>query len=559
MDREKNMMNLEQLNIGSNLEYQETLTSSVTTSWGVKWNEELIARDVMQNFFDANQNCLSNVEIDINGPQIVITAPTPFNLMRLFYLGSEKGGDDVGQYGEGFKAAVMCLMRDYGVAPVAVSGNEVVCMRISENKVAGTELRPILYDFFRNTHFYDGSQLILQGCSKELREAFKIGLDHFFHNQNSLIGDKLWSSPDGYFAIFRSTKNEVGHIFYRKLKRGEIQDIPVVLVINKEYANIEKKIKHDRDRKAFGEALMKTFYGVFARYGVKGCATAQRQIVEAASHIWSRGHALISAIADSQPWRGTCWRKEDTKAVFGNQYFAQISSRPFVNTLQYENVERKWQNEGLQALPGYFRYFGVIDAECYSKELEEKALEEARNNHSRRPTSAELSCINVLQELAHDLAPGMITVLRREKAAYCVAETEVLLGQLKKGRKWGTREVVLAASVFIADFPEAVSIFLHEHSHIFGCDGSRDFTDALTELLGKVIESRYDLNVYEELWNDARTKVCEERNMSGKNKDKEIEALLSSKDKTELRTLLQRVPRAVLKRLLEPEEANKVA
>ena len=36
-------------------------------------------------------------------------------LDRLFFLGSEKGADDLGQYGEGFKAAAICLLRDHGV------------------------------------------------------------------------------------------------------------------------------------------------------------------------------------------------------------------------------------------------------------------------------------------------------------------------------------------------------------------------------------------------------------------------------------------------------------
>ena len=284
----------------------------------------------------------------------------------------------------------------------------------------------------------------------------------------------------------------------------------------------------------------------------------QRSIVEAASsNCWFRGHTLLRAIADSQPWRGTCWSKEDTKAVFGNKYFAKVSTRDIVDVLKYEKVEQKWQDEGRQGLPGYFRNFGVVDAEQYLKKLKEKALEEAKSKHSRQPTSAENHCIEVLRELANELDPETMKVLGRGRATYCVAETEVLLGQLKKGRTWGSREVVMAASGFLADFSEAVSIFLHEHSHIFGRDGSREFTDALTELLGMVIEKRNDLDVYEELWNDARTKVCEERNESGNN-NKEIEVLLNSKNETELRELLQRVPNGVLRRLLEPNE-NKVA
>ena len=60
------------------------------------------------------------------------TAPTPFNLERLFYLGSEKGSDDVGQYGEGFKVAATCLLREHAVTPIVASGREVVCLRVAE-------------------------------------------------------------------------------------------------------------------------------------------------------------------------------------------------------------------------------------------------------------------------------------------------------------------------------------------------------------------------------------------------------------------------------------------
>ena len=37
------------------------------------------------------------------------------------------------------------------------------------------------------------------------------------------------------------------------------------------------------------------------------------------------------------------------------------------------------------------------------------------------------------------------------------------------------------------DFSEALAVFLHEHAHIFGYDGHRGFTDALTELIEAVV------------------------------------------------------------------------
>jgi hypothetical protein len=85
------------------LEKVRTLSSAVTTAWGVEWDEEYIARDLMQTFFDANRDELDQVRVDVAGADIVVSAPASFSLERLFYLGSEKGEDYVGQYGEGFK------------------------------------------------------------------------------------------------------------------------------------------------------------------------------------------------------------------------------------------------------------------------------------------------------------------------------------------------------------------------------------------------------------------------------------------------------------------------
>jgi len=558
MNWEKSLEILKQLNIGSDVKHVQTMTSSVTTAWGVNWDEVLIARDLMQNFFDANRSRLQDVTVSAEGTQVTISAPAGFNLARLFYLGSEKGGEDVGQYGEGFKAAVMCLMRDHRVEPVAMSGKDIICFRISEDTVAGTGLRPIIYDFFRSGTACEGSRLILRGCPKKLIAALECGMDHFFHAGNSLLGERVWVSPDGVFSAYSST-TPGGHVFYRNLKRGEIPDIPIILIIEKEYAAIEKKIKNDRDRNAFGEALLKTFYSVFARHGVKCSPEGQRAILEAARHCWSRGHALLSEIADSQPWRGTCWRKADTTAVFGGKYYARCSSRNVAEQIRIDTVERQWREEGRQALPMYFCGFGLLHATEFLKEREVKAAKEAKNKNTRRPTRAEMNCVELLAELTRDLAPCVMRVLDSAKLSYCVAATETLQGELAKGREWRSHEVFLSASFFTLEFPEALAVFLHEHSHVFGYDGSRGFTDTLTELLGTVVRHRKELDAYESHWESAQDQVVSERDTPACDGNQEVEVLLASKDQSELRDLIARVPRPILKRLLQPEQEAAVA
>ena len=42
-----------------------TEVSSVTTAWGVDWTEEMVARDLLQNFFDANRGRVSEIQKEI--------------------------------------------------------------------------------------------------------------------------------------------------------------------------------------------------------------------------------------------------------------------------------------------------------------------------------------------------------------------------------------------------------------------------------------------------------------------------------------------------------------
>ena len=248
---------LEAAQVGGSLTYRHSRTSSVTTSWGVNWDEEFIARDLLQNFFDANRERLAEVKVTIEASTVTVFGPAPMELERLFYLGSEKGDDDIGKYGEGFKVAAVCLLRDHDLHPIVASRGDVLCIRMDPEQVAGTALRPLVYDFFTTATPTEGTRLILRGCSQKLVRALEAGLSHFFYERNPLLGEKLWASWHEHFAIYRATTPD-GHVFYRRLRRGRIPDLPVVLVIDKQFERIEKKTNRDRDRNAFGEELMRT-------------------------------------------------------------------------------------------------------------------------------------------------------------------------------------------------------------------------------------------------------------------------------------------------------------
>ncbi len=526
--------------------HTKTVTSSVTTTWGVNWNHELVARDLMQNFFDDNRQQISKVRVETNKDGIRVTSPNSFNLERLYFLGSEKGANDVGKYGEGFKAAATCVLRQHGTVMAAASDSQVVRIRIDDEPVKGTKLYPLVYDFFSSPTSYPGNVLIIQGASAEMERAMEHGMNHFFHPGNPLIGPEVARDGQDFF-VYRSTTAD-GHIFYRNLKRGEIPNLPLVLVLNKEYTSIEKKIASDRDRKAFGEDVRKNFYSVWAKSFFKG-QNYQAIVVAAARACWENGegHPLLAEVARSSYYSG--WDQKTAHLVFADQFFARSNAEDATQQLQFESVENAWRKQGRRELPNYFSKFGVPTAELHLKEIEDKARKEARTQAHRATTSAEARAIAVLTKVLRGFAPEIMAVFDRGKTSYSVAMTEVVLGELKQLRSYRSREVFLAESVFDEGFARALSIFLHEHSHIFGHDGSRGFSDALTELIEVVIMHRYTLDECEEQWNQVRLEIAAERatqRASEPFSGEELDAL----GEKELRTLLRRLPLPVLEHLL---------
>jgi hypothetical protein len=540
---------LTELVIGNHFELEQSLTSSVTTSWGVNWDVEYIARDLMQNFFDANRSQLDKIQILVDGTTVRITAPTPFELLRLFYLGSEKGADDVGQYGEGFKAAAVCLLRDHQVYPIVLSGNQAVCLRIA-SRVEGTELQPVAYDFFRLGKPFAGTQMILRGCSSRLVKAVQNGLTHFFHPGNTLLGKPLWAKHDATFAIYASTTPN-GHVFYRNFKRGEIPDIPIVLVIAKTLKRIEGKIRSDRDRNAFGGEMMKMFYNLFARHGTRDYDQAQQVIVMAAQEIWTAGHPLISEVAAAADYRYP-WKADAIRRVFGDSYYAVCKGRNLADTLEIESYESAWRADGKRPLPNCFRRFGVLNADGYRADLMRRALEEQRRRYHRNLLDSEQAALRILLEAIKELAPNLMNHFHPGRTTYSVADTEIVLGELKKARGYRDREVFLSTAVFVSDFASAFSTFLHEHGHIFGHDGSRGFTDCLTELLEIVIRERGQLDRYETRWKVVSIEIQRERaEKVPSSPECGYMAKLAGMSESQLRDLLAKLPETVIRRGLE--------
>jgi hypothetical protein len=540
---------LAQAGLNLQLTAREVLTSSVTTAWGVAWSEAMIARDLMQNFFDANRGALDQVRTGTWSGGVQIGAPAPFALDRLFFLGSEKGSDDVGQYGEGFKAAAICLLRDHGVQPVCISGPRGVVLSVSPQAVADTALRPVMYQFFDVSPALAGTVLLLPTRSPRLIDAIRHGLDDFLHAGNPVLGAKIFESDD--LALYHSLDGN-GHLFYRHLRRCTLPGYPLVWVVRNSIATVERRTSQDRDRNAFGDTVRSFYLRGFLQMGMRrywmGWPQACQAIVQAGQPHWERGHPVLAELAQQlEGYRGNSVRKTLAELFKGACYArAGRDYTAAARQLEIDAVEKAWLKEGRRALPSYFVHLGADQAAAELERRAQQALNAARQSGCRAPTPAERACLDVLGRLLRDYAPDIASIFSRKQCHYTVGNDKTLLGQLRFSRGHGSTEVYLDQSVFTRDLGHAAAVFLHEHAHIFGWDGSRGFTDALTELLETVVREHRQLADYAEPWEQAALAVCKEREGNGASneEDEALNAFLASLDMEGLRRLLNAVPRA---------------
>jgi hypothetical protein len=132
-----------------------------------------------------------------------------------------------------------------------------------------------------------------------------------------------------------------------------------------------------------------------------------------------------------------------------------------------------------------------------------------------------------------------------------VAKTEALLGELRSQRVYRSYDVFLAEDLFEADFALALAVFVHEHAHIFGYDGSRVFTDELTGLLESVVRARESLGRWEKAWHAVRQAVLTERRQQPGSEGEDIHRSVALLCESELRELVERLPPALLRQLLK--------
>lgn len=472
----------------------------------------------MAKFFDGTDGNMESIKAKkIVGPQVnskpthdlMISSPATFELKKLFFLGSDKDARKIGGYGEGFKAAALLLLRDHQVTPINISGNQVVVVRFSVQPDAETGFRPLEYDFYEADHNFPGSAMIMPGCGQELATELENGHRHFFYDSHPALGKHL-NTNNGTSLYLSNDKH--GYFFYAGLMRGIIADLPLVLVLHHKVDSIQKSMGQDRDRKPFSTRLMRSGYKRF----IERCEKPLL-ILKHTSDFWSNGHPVLSELARFYSPLGVDAFSEVDKYCYFAGHKTGLFTRdyvylPYDEQQQVRELEAAWLKEGQVELPNYFRYFGCKSAVSIVKQMKAEKEKALRESSCRPLMTQENAALQVLTGAVRSICPTHEQeFFRCDKYMVCISD--VTLGMFRQD-KLKYKTVYLNHNLFDGPFPIAFATLLHELSHVFGDDGSRRFTDALTSLIEALISHRNRLENFEAKWTAISESIQRERSLN---------------------------------------------
>ena len=499
----------------------KSVESSVTTGWSQEiWSDSMISRDILQNTYDGcieSEIDVGKIKISTDNDQVRIWAPNEYNLEKLFYIGSVKSESKqilVGAHGEGVKKCFSDLARKGIFNPIIISSDTALIVSVGK-EVKGTELRPLIYSYFR-VNKLKGNYFILNTIDKKLKQSFRCGLENFFFSKNPLLGECIYSYNS--ISLYKSkAKDGVG--FYRNLKRITIKDIPIIVSIEKPYASLQKKTAMDRDRKAFDSQLQSAFFNIFAKSGFGYYELennpAIKYILEKSKPIWGNGHLLLSAIAKNS--YGKLKNDKSIKSMFKDGYFAEskwywnsgITYSDFYNikTQNWIRIKTEKEKKKKKILPAYFSAFGCASA--WERFLINKNNAESRikNKKTKDLTPKEQKIINFCFDAAKSISPTFTKLFAGDEYEEPIYQTKFktitckeLLGELRESGV-NSKIIYLNKSLFKESFGKFFSVWLHELSHSFaGSDGDRSFSDCLTLLISKCIDNHTSVKKYSNQW-----------------------------------------------------------
>lgn len=446
---------------------------NIHDTYGIFWTDEMIARDLVQNFYDSVKSDdfaqKISIEVDRTRHKIVIKGPGLYAIEYLWRIGvgTKAGREDefAGGFGEGFVVAVLQIMRNTSSSVHVVVGDQRASFRLEAIQVGDKVCRELVCDV-TPTSKTDGTELLIEQTSSSLCQAFEDSRIMFRYPENPLFGEIIGKDESRGIYVYKSTRKS-GAIFYRYQKRAPYE-LPYIFCHDREI----KTIKTGRDRLDLNNKevrdVIKNTASVIPHEKIKDMVHNDLKV-----H-WVKGHHLLSTIADIWP------SKTKSKIDFPEDFIAKWNW----------NYDKTAERIGKTLCVESMHKFGMMSSYDLDKKLSDSQMREPEGIEKTRfkILSDAFSAVigtpmpnyNLQVFIPNDVKSSL-------EGRYCANGKKIFLNQ----------RILLNPS-----FSEAFSVFVHEAFHNYGIDGDPRFSDKLTWAIFQIMESRTMIDNFEKQWLD---------------------------------------------------------
>jgi len=496
---------------------------NIVTTYPVRWTKYKVFRDFIQNFYDSvgylhweerfryvyNDRILSIWVEDII-----------FSYEWLMHIGaSTKTADsfaNAGYFGEGFKIASLCALRDYGWTLKMSSGNWELSVISQEQRIDDRKVSMLAYDI-KERENQNCSRLEIANITEEEFALFRSSLNGFYYPENPMMGEKLWEGREG--AVYTRSCNP----YPEKLpytndfgRRGAVfcayqllGSNPFDLVVCLHHYK-----KEDRERNSLYSfdvvSIFKEIAYYIDSYGAMNMLEKMRRYWNAQPkrridiHSWSPVISrLLQKVSESQ----------EMSKCFCEKY-PNLLALPAIFTIRDRNRRgqaRAWlsgQSKKYLLVQSGFKKLGYKTLEDMCDEAGGFVINDSANEQEEKG-------FEILENLIEELYVGFFEwkqtfperkIIVNEQASYHgMAKVYKKSGPLLNCKgiviRYEIEEIYLKKSIFSRNsYYDAVATYVHEFCHEFGGDSSNSFSLGLTLAMEILLASAKVLEVYHQRW-----------------------------------------------------------
>lgn len=500
--------------------HETTITETYADS--VVWDNDKVARDIMQNFYDGHGQTLDGVKMAFEPLQngnykVRIEGKSTYTPDKAILLGESSKQNDAkaaGNFGEGLKMTVLKILKDSGAPSIKVGSDDwkvtwqFISGNLNKKRVLGYQLDKV--------DKFDGNYIEFETNNKTLLRSLRKTINRFYHSHNTDF--KAPDCENALVGIKLLNKDETG-AFYIAGQRYQVDNSYeglkglTLYLKEKPPAKVGGTVIFDpsRDRTSLNSDHLRAI----GRYIASDNKVSKQEVaamIHSLENFWNWGHGesvrnetgFLKGLIEGASQRGIYIK-------FPKKYVSSgyCMSLELMNSLEqsgYVVCTREFSDIGMPEISDL--------------------MSAIRKHKPINPTDVEKQKIILLKEGINTFAPYLenkyfnpeeldtkIHIFNKNAAEESRYYEETLAEAITDYNALGDEETkgfwIHKDYLDRSSFSEALGTALHELCHKFGGDESSSFSYKLTDVLKEVIASatndakgRTQLKQLQTLWDE---------------------------------------------------------